>query len=474
VELTALPREGYRFVEWHIASVDDGESTIHYDPLVSVDVATATRAEAIFAPLPAPFIKLTAGSSTVWDSSEWFPGEGTAPELSAMSGDSSVLLASMVDGELVLTAIAAGETTVLLTQVSDGVQDFEHALRVLVYAEPFDLSQGNYVFDNWPVDEMAGSYPPHILFTQSDTSDPDLVTPLLFAYRIPPEDAREPVDVTFPYAASQRTRINGLGEKGISFINTGRGRDLGAAVLSLDTTGASNIRVLWTAGTEIPNSRIYGLRLQYRIGLGGPWLDVPDASGAPVGYVRNVVQGHQVRFDPVTLPEETENQALVQLRWKYHHISGTDGSRAALRLDDIVVAAGSPKNFSDWLLFEVPDPTLRSDPDYSGPFMDPSESGFPNLVRFALGLGINEDPTSRMPGVFVDEEGEIFYHFPYDPLLNDIDYRVLASEDLEEWHDVLFDSRFNTAPPSDDGWLGLPLDPASNRFIRLLVIPETN
>jgi hypothetical protein len=474
VELVALPREGYRFVEWRIESMGDEAPAVYANPFVALDVNEATRVEAIFAPLPPPFIKLTAGSSTALDSSDWFPGESVAPELSALSGDDSVLSASVVEGSLILTAIAAGETTVLLTLAGEGFPTFDHVMRVLVYAEPFVLSQRSYKFDRWAVDEIAGSYPKHMLFTQSDTNDPDLAAPLLFAYRIPPEDARELMDVNFPYAASQRTRINGLGENGISFINTGRGRDLGAAVLSLDTTGASNIRVLWTAGTVIPNSRIYGLRLQYRIGLGGPWLDIPDASGAPIGYVRNVVQGHEFRFDPVTLPVETENQALVQLQWKYHHISGSDGPRSALRLDDIVVAAGSPKHFSEWLLFEVSDPTLRSDPDYSGPFADPSESGFPNLVRYALGLGINEDPTLRMPGLLVEEDGEMFYRFPYDPLLNDVAYRVLASEDLVEWADVLFDSRHYTSPLSGEGWLAIPIDPASNQFIRLLVIPESD
>ena len=39
-------------------------------------------------------------------------------------------------------------------------------------------------------------------------------------------------------------------------------------------------------------------------------------------------------------PLAVANEALVQLRWKYHHISGTSGARAMLRLDDIVVTSG--------------------------------------------------------------------------------------------------------------------------------------
>lgn len=52
--------------------------------------------------------------------------------------------------------------------------------------------------------------------------------------------------IGFPYRLNRRSRINGLGSKGISFINTGRNRDLGAAVLAIDTRGLKDITVEWT------------------------------------------------------------------------------------------------------------------------------------------------------------------------------------------------------------------------------------
>jgi hypothetical protein len=149
-------------------------------------------------------------------------------------------------------------------------------------------------------------------------------------------------NVGFPYRLTRRTRLNGLGSEGISFINTGRGRDLGAAVLAIDTRGLENITVGWTAGTVIPNSRAYAIILQYRIGHEGSFVNVTNQSGEPLEYMRNAQAGHTTVFGPVTLPAEANNEPYLQLRWKYfftgQQINQSDGSRDMLRLDDIVVS----------------------------------------------------------------------------------------------------------------------------------------
>ncbi len=469
VQLKALPREGFRFIQWRVAATGGGSSAVYTDPVVALDVASATTAEAVFAPLPPAFVELPAETAVAFDAGDWFPGAGAPSILSAVSAAESVLAASGVGSDLILTALAAGEAKVTLTADAEGAPVLEHSLRVLVYGEPFAVADGTYVFDTWAADEPAGSYPSNMLFTQSDVTDPGLDTPLLHAYRIPPEDAREPEDVFFPYAASRRTRITGLGDEGVSFINTGRGRDLGAAVLTLDTTGASHIRVAWTAGTVLPNSRIYALRPQYRTGLDGAWTDITDPQGAPMTYVRHESAGHARTFGPVFLPSALENHTVVQLRWKYHHVSGSSGPRAALRLDDIIVAAGAPKRFADWLVYEIPDAALRDDPEFSGPEADPSGEAIGNLLRYALGLGIMESPAERLPVLDAAAAEAWVYRFPFDPSLTDITYRVRASADLEDWSTVLFDSSLNAAPPTAGGWLQLPVTPAPQRFFKLTV-----
>ena len=142
----------------------------------------------------------------------------------------------------------------------------------------------------------------------------------------------------FPYAASSRTRINGLGENGIAFINTGRGRDVGAALVAIDTADVGEAVVSFTAGTVTPNVRIYAIRLQYRVGSEGEFADVTNAEGQPVEYVRNATGGHTLDIGPVELPPEAMGQPYVQLLWRYYFVSGASGARAQLRLDNITVA----------------------------------------------------------------------------------------------------------------------------------------
>jgi hypothetical protein len=82
--------------------------------------------------------------------------------------------------------------------------------------------------------------------------------------------------------------------------------------------------------------------LQYRVGNSGAFIDVLDAVGNPVEYIRNATAGHSQTMGPVTLPVAAEDKAYVELRWKYYHISGVSGSRAQLRVDSIIVASGDP------------------------------------------------------------------------------------------------------------------------------------
>jgi hypothetical protein len=192
---------------------------------------------------------------------------------------------------------------------------------------------GPYLLGGWPAAAPAGSYPASMRFFQTDLPDPGLAAPLDDPW-------------TLPYNLTSRSRINGLGADGIGFVNTGSAQALpgagfvGAAVLALDTRGTQDIRVTWTGGTVVPNERDQGIRLQYRAGDSGPFLDVTDPLGNPVEYLRNPQAGHAAVIGPATLPAAAENLDLVQLRWKYFHRAGTSGARAQLRLDDIQVTAG--------------------------------------------------------------------------------------------------------------------------------------
>jgi len=208
----------------------------------------------------------------------------------------------------------------------------------------YRLSNGPYIFSYWDQSNAEGVFPPFMIFQQSSKNDPKLADEMTHPYHVPPGEyhSDDAASVGFPYKLTRRTRLNGLGEQGISFINTGRGRDLGAAVLAVDTRAMYDVTVSWKAGTLIPNSRVYRIRLQYRIGHEGTFIDVTDSSGQVVEYIRNSQSGHEAGFAPVLLPQDVNNQAYVQLRWKYYftgeQLDPNDGSRDMLRLDDVVVS----------------------------------------------------------------------------------------------------------------------------------------
>jgi hypothetical protein len=212
----------------------------------------------------------------------------------------------------------------------------------LAFAEavppPHRLAEGPFYFSQWNADAPAGSYPANMVFEQTATQDPGL---------------QEPMDSfwTLPYNLSSRSRIEGLGQDGIGFINTANAQEdpaagfLGSAVVALDTLGVEQASVSWVGGTILPNSRVYHLRLQYRIGNEGAFTDLTDTEGAPVEYLRDAIAGHLQTLGPVPLPVTLLDKPYVQLRWKYYatgeRLDEASGQRTMLRLDDIVVTSGS-------------------------------------------------------------------------------------------------------------------------------------
>lgn len=199
--------------------------------------------------------------------------------------------------------------------------------------EPWVMSNGDFEFSSWSASSEPGSWPAHMMFYQTDEADPGHETP-----------RDEPW--TLAYDLESRSRINGLGEDGISFINTANPQEdgggyLGAAVVALDTRGVNELFAGWRGGTLRPNSRVYNLRLQYRIGNSGEFEDVTDAAGNPVEYQRNAQENHTEFIGPVALPSALTGRPYVELRWNYYftgiRLDNESGQRSMLRLDDIII-----------------------------------------------------------------------------------------------------------------------------------------
>ena len=122
---------------------------------------------------------------------------------------------------------------------------------------------------------------------------------------------------------------------GLSILNSGS-NNFGAIVVAVNSTGRNNLLVTFTAQQlNDGNTRINGLRLQYRIGTSGSFTDV-----SPTTEYLTTLSGTNTAatFTNVALPSACNNQPVVHVRWIYYSNSGS-GTRDRIRLDDITVAS---------------------------------------------------------------------------------------------------------------------------------------
>ncbi len=196
--------------------------------------------------------------------------------------------------------------------------------------EPFDLSSGTYVLNNWPAAAPAGSYPANMVFQVYDNLDNN-----------PGEDAEIIGDWLCRYDIESRSRILGEGPNGFSFINTGNTQDdqercggepldvggyVGAALLALNTTGVEDVSGSYlatklTLGSGLP-PREYVIRLEYRTGTEGAFTPVEGTELSSDDY--SVDDPQLINF---TLPADASNQNVVQIRWRYFQREENDGGQ---------------------------------------------------------------------------------------------------------------------------------------------------
>ncbi|MCC5917713.1 MAG: CotH kinase family protein [Cryomorphaceae bacterium] len=205
--------------------------------------------------------------------------------------------------------------------------------------EPHVLANCPYVFDNWPSQSQAGDTPYHIQFVYFDENDPS-------------DQAVIAGETNGAYNLTSRTRIIGLNDDGLALINTGNsqgnpgfpGTRLGGIILNLNTENMNRGFVQWVGGTLEYNAREYRIRLQYRLGSSGPWINFPDSNGNPVEYIPNATLNHSEVIGPYPIPTDLVGRECIQLMWRYYHTgnrrSTANGTRDFLRIDDIIVGEG--------------------------------------------------------------------------------------------------------------------------------------
>lgn len=305
---------------------------------------TTNLAPVVTGQVPARLDVIETGGPTHFAVAPWFDDPEDDPlSFAAVSSLPAVATASISGGQLVIHGLARGDAEVTVT-ASDGNSSTAATVRVLVHPQARPLAAGDASFGEWDDESPERTYPPHMLFLQGAENDSTLTTELDRAYHLAPADYHEDDigNIGYPYMNTRRTRINGLDADGVAFLNTGSGRDLGGALLALDTTGVSGARVGFLAGTLVPNTRVYAIRLQYRLGTSGAFSNVLDGANQPVEYTRHDTAGHSAIFGPITLPAALLGKPYVQLLWRYYYsqpVPGETGARAQLRLDDILVTS---------------------------------------------------------------------------------------------------------------------------------------
>lgn len=212
----------------------------------------------------------------------------------------------------------------------------------LGWPEPVSIAGNVYQLDHFASDTPAGTYPDHMVFLQTDRQDPTLEDSLTDHY-------------IMAYNLESRSRFAGLGESGIGMINTSNPQEngggyLGGVVLALNTMDAGRVEVTFDAGTVLPNSRPYGLRLRARTGIDREWQDLLDEEGNPIDYIRSDNAGHSSQFGPFDLPADHLGEPYIQLKWRYHALpTDVTGPRAFLRLDNVEVRGY--KDPIGWMLY---------------------------------------------------------------------------------------------------------------------------
>jgi hypothetical protein len=316
----------------------------------------------------------------------------------AATSNRSEMADVVVNGSLLTIIPEKRGDAIIKVSASDEINDpVDTEFRVMIYPEAFPLNDNAYYFESWHPDEPEYSFPENVLFVQSNKSDPGIYDPMSYPYFIPHDDYHDNDQLTigFPYNNTRRSRINGLGENGVSFINTGRDRDPGGLLLSLDTRDVKGATLNWLAETLLQNERKYAIGLFYRTDINAPF-NALIVNNEPVKYLSGET-GDIMLFKEMHLPPYILDEHYVQLLWKYYHVEGSLGARPELRLDDIEIkdvttVPETPDKemliygYGDNIYFSLPDIMQGTISVYDISGREIKKTNIKNATRFSINL----------------------------------------------------------------------------------------
>lgn len=364
-----------------------------------------------------------------------------------------------------------GNAVIRMSAEDDDNPSVGTTIPLLIHPPAHRLASGDYHFKEWSPTEPGRRYPSSMLFMMGN-DDGSLVqeNPPSKAYESP-HAASVGESVNLPYNAGSGSRINGLGTGGISFTNVMGASLLGSVVLSLDTRDVEGASVSWEGATLFPGSAPHSFHLRARVGASGPFIDLTHRD-KPVIQRSGKTAGTREAIGPIPLPQWLLGHEHVQLQWCYQPDGdGYAGTGSTLALDEIRVQSTQRLSaFSEWRKWHYPTEAEQAEERISGPESD--ASGLPNLMRYALGLGAEDDPRHALPTLVSKKDG-FHLRFACDPDKSDIRYQIQESDDLRRWYRMVFDSRAHPYESSiHRGYLEYPLTVSpdgGNRYFRLAV-----
>lgn len=203
----------------------------------------------------------------------------------------------------------------------------------------YSLSTGSWTLTGWSASNSAGTYPSNgstgsntttgvaanstnanMMFWKHGSTDPVLST-------------AQSANMNSNYSAGSG-KVVGNGTNGFYFDNTG-GAGIGSAVLSVNTTGRTSVQVAWTGRRIATGARPYVIRLMYRVGNSGAFVDA-NATASTITFTPSVA----TQTFSTTLPADAENKAEVQIMWRFYQTDNTTtGTRPQLGVDEITVSS---------------------------------------------------------------------------------------------------------------------------------------
>lgn len=197
------------------------------------------------------------------------------------------------------------------------------------------LNSSDFYFSHWDSDTTVAIFPTHMAFVYMNQSDPGI-------------DAIVQGVTYGAYDLKSRTRINGLEERGISFINTSNpegnpgypGGRLGGALVQLDTRDVEDLFLSFDAETVEEAARKYNLRVKFRIN-DDSFLNLLDENQSIIEY-KSAETAHQQSFNQLRLPSDLLDEENLQLLFQYYYTGEENeelSGRTEIRLDNIHVSA---------------------------------------------------------------------------------------------------------------------------------------